>query len=372
MDNKLKVVHFVAAIDQSLGGVSMYIQLLTKELGKLVDLTVVTRPTKNPLHLEKCRLVYLPLPLSELPAFRKQWIDFLETEQPDIVHINGIWMIQTWIIQKEALKRQIPTFITPHGMLEPWILHRNYHKKQLAMLLYQRKSLRKARKLIATAESERQNILKLGINNNIAMIPNGIDISTITMKTDWSVKKKILYLSRLHQKKGIELLMETLHQLRCDLDGYKVTIAGDGEPEYLASLKTRVKELGLENIVDFAGAVYGGKKWELFRQSDFFVLPTYGENFGYVVAEALACGTPVITTKGTPWEELETAHCGLWIERTKTELSAAIKKLSSLDCDGLRQLGTNGRHLVETKYSSAQVAKSLYKLYTGNGKRTMV
>ena len=368
----MKVVHFVTAIDRSLGGVSMYMQLLTKELGKLVDLTVVTWPTKNPLHLENCKVVFIPLYLSQSHKYLRQWRNLLDGLKPDIVHINGIWMYQTWQFQREAIKRQIPTFITPHGMLEPWILHRNYHKKRLAMLLYQRKSLQKARKLIATAESEKQNILRLGINNNIAMISNGIDISTIAMKTDWSVKKRILYLSRLHQKKGVELLLDALNRLHCNLDGHKVTIAGDGEPEYIASLKARVAELGLENIVEFTGAVYGDKKWELFRQSDFFVLPTYGENFGYVVAESLACGTPVITTKGTPWEELETAHCGLWIERTQTELSAAIEKLASLDCDGLRQLGTNGRHLVETKYSSAQVAKSLYKLYTGNGKRTMV
>lgn len=70
-----------------------------------------------------------------------------------------------------------------------------------------------------------------------------------------------------------------------------------------------MQELGIERIVNFCGGVYGEKKWKLFREADVFVLPTYSENFGIVVGEALACGTPVITTKGTPWEELNTAHC---------------------------------------------------------------
>ncbi len=361
----MKVVHFVTAIDRSLGGVSMYMQLLTKELGKLVDLTVVTWHTKNPLHLENCKVVFIPLYLSQSHKYLRQWRNLLDGLKPDIVHINGIWMYQTWQFQREAIKRQIPTFITPHGMLEPWILHRNYHKKRLAMLLYQRKSLQKARKLISTAESERQNILRLGINNNIAMIPNGIDISTIAMKTDWSVKKRILYLSRLHQKKGVELLLDALHRLHCNLDGHKVTIAGDGEPEYIASLKARVAELGLENIVEFTGAVYGDKKWELFRQSDFFVLPTYGENFGYVVAEALACGTPVITTRDTPWEDLETAHCGAWIERDLSELTDSILRFTKLNPCQLREMGENGRMLIERKYSAKAMAEQLYKQYTG-------
>lgn len=148
-------------------------------------------------------------------------------------------------------------------------------------------------------------------------------------------------------------------------------IAGEGDSEYVDMLKNKARSIK-DLKITFTGGVYGDKKWELYRECDFFVLSSYSENFGYVVPEALACGTPVITTKGTPWEDLETERCGLWIERTQTELSAAIEKLASLDCDELRQLGTNGHRLVETKYSSAQVAKSLYNLYSSNGKRTLV
>lgn len=125
----MKVIHFVTAIDRSLGGVSMYMQLLTKELGKYVELIVVTWPTQNPLPLENCKVIYIPLFLSQTRQYVKQWRKLLHDFQPDIVHINGIWMLQTWLFQREAIKLGIPTFITLHGMLEPWIVQRNHFKK---------------------------------------------------------------------------------------------------------------------------------------------------------------------------------------------------------------------------------------------------
>ena len=362
MDNKLKVVHFVTAIDRSLGGVSMYMQLLAKELGKLVDLIVVTRPTANPLPLENCRLLYLPLPVSELRYFREKWKRILDEEKPDVVHVNGIWMLQTWIVQREALKRGITTYITPHGMLEPWILKTNPMKKKAALWLYEKKALRMAKALVATAESEKGNILRLGYNNRVEMIPNGIDLERVDLKTDWTVKRKILYMSRLHLKKGIELLLDSLAAIQDRLQGYEVIVAGEGSEDYVKELRTKAARL--ESIkVSFVGGVYGESKWELYRSCDFFVLPSYSENFGYVVAESLACGTPVITTKGTPWGDLEAFSCGCWVERDAGTLAGAILRMAESGAGGLQAMGQNGRRLVESKYTSAKMAESLYKLY---------
>lgn len=361
----MKVIHFVTAIDRSLGGVSMYMQLLTKELGKIVDLIVVTRPTQNPLLLGNSKIIYLPLPVSQLNKFRKQWIGVLEEERPDVVHINGIWMIQTWIIQSEALKRGIKTYITLHGMLEPWILNRHPLKKKLALFLFQKKALKSATALIATADSEKENILRLGYNLNVISILNGIDVTNIGIKRSWKINKRILYMSRLHQVKGLELLFEVLEDLKDRLSNYEVIIAGEGESVYVESLKKRAGQIDSVNIV-FVGGVYGERKWELYRNSDFFVLPSYSENFGYVIAESLACGTPVITTQGTPWRDLETYHCGCWVRRDKDSLKQAVSRLLSLSGDELKELGSNGRKLVEEKYSAKSVAVNLRNVYLQN------
>lgn len=356
----MKIVHYIPALSRRLGGVAVYMQLLAKELGRECELIVVTRPFDNPLELENCRVVNIPIPKAE---FQKAWSDFLYAENPDLVHINGVWQLDTWWIQKEALRRGIRTYITPHGMLEPWSIQHNHWKKLLAMFLYEKKALRCARNLVATADSEKRNLLKLKVTNNeIPVISNGIDVSTIEIKKDWSVKKKILYVSRIHIKKGIELLIDTLLLIKDYLDGYEITIAGEGETEYVESLKKKALASGLN--INFVGGIYGEEKWHAFRDADFFVLPTNSENFGYAIAEALASGTPVITTKGTPWHELNSCNCGCWIDRNTNELKKAILGFMEKTPEDLELMGRNGRKLIEDNYSAKAMADELIKVYS--------
>lgn len=119
----------------------------------------------------------------------------------------------------------------------------------------------------------------------------------------------------------------------------------------------------MEGIVHFVGWIYDKDKWNLIKESDIFVLPTYSENFGIVIAEALACGTPVITTKGAPWQDLETWNCGWWIERDVDSLVGALKEFLKLDEFELERMGRNGRQLVEEKYSSKVMADNMVRLY---------
>ena len=337
----------------------MYMHFLAKELGKQCELIVVTRPFDNPLNLENCRIIYLPVKKSEFIA---SWKKVIAEECPDIVHINGIWQLDTWWIQREALKMGVKTYITPHGMLEPWSLQHNQWKKKLAMFLYEKKALREAACLVATANSERDNIKALNVNaHDVPVIPNGVDASGIPMKTDWSKKRKILYVSRIHVKKGVELLIDTAVSISDQLKDYEILIAGEGDITYVEELKAKSVKSGLN--VRFLGGVYGDAKWELYQDADFFVLPTNSENFGYVIAEALGCGTPVITTIGAPWEDVETWKCGRWIDRNKEELCSAMLQMMNFDTKQLEKMGHNGRKLIEEKYSSKVMADALMNIY---------
>lgn len=366
---KLKVIHFVAAIDRSLGGVSAYMQLLAKELGKLTDLTVATMPSPSPLPLENCRVAYLPRPLGRIIDFRRQWIRLLRRERPDVVHINGIWMLHTWVAQREAQRMGIRTFVTPHGMLEPWILSRHRLRKRAALLLYQGRALRRASGLVATAESERANLMRLGYNGQVSMIPNGIDVSGIAMRADWRKGGTILFLSRIHPKKGAELLIEAAAMMGDALRGCKIVIAGEGDADYTAGLKAMAAGSGLACRVCFVGGVYGEDKWRLLRQADVLALPTLSENFGIVVAEALACGTPVITTKGAPWGDLTARGCGWWIDRSAENLAVALKQALGLTAADRERMGRAGRRLVEEKYSAESAAKALMEIYRNKEQR---
>ena len=368
----MKVLHYIPSMARNLGGVATYVSLLSGELGQLCELVIVTSVQDNDLPMNNCKVVNLDgftftdaglgLSWKGIKAFVTCCNKILDDECPDIVHINGIWSLDRWIMQRQALKRGIKTYIMPHGMLEPWILHRHYWTKKMpALLLYERKALKSARCLIATAESERQNMLKLQMNKaEIPVVSNGVDVNSIPMKTDWNLRRKILYVSRIHPKKGVEMLIDVVSCMTDHLKDYEVVIAGEGESDYVDSLKEKVAANNLN--IHFVGGVYGADKWHAFQDADFLVLPTYSENFGYVIAESLACGTPVITTHGTPWNEID-GVCGYWIERTDEALRDAMGKMLYKSTKELECMGRKGRKLIENNYSAKAMAEQLLKVY---------
>lgn len=359
----MRIIHYIPTIDRNWGGTTAYMQLLGNELGKLVELHIFTHASENPVEIKNCEIHNLPK-IRKYGEFKKEFFKLIKEINPDVFHVNGCWTPGCAITQKWAQKLGYRVVLTPHGMLEPWIMARHYWTRKVpALLLYQKAAVKNADWLHATADSEKENLLKLGYNSKIEVIANGIEVENIEMKKCWERKKEILFLSRVHVKKGIEFLLEAVAALKDSMKGYNVRIAGEGDAEYIQTLKDKAVSLGIDDMVDFCGGVYGDRKWKLFRNADLFVLPTYSENFGIVVAEALACGTPVITTKGTPWEELETYNCGWWTEIGAQATTEALNKFLKLSVSELEMMGKNGRRLVEEKYSSAKMADDMVKLY---------
>lgn len=360
----MKVIHFIPSIDRTSGGVGSYMQLLSEELGKLCELHIVTSLSKNPLPIKNATIHYIPCNVTAYFKMKKEWILLLNRIHPNIIHVNCCWLPCSALTQKWAQALGYKVILSPHGMLEPWIVARHYWTKKVpALLLYQRAAIKNADYLHSTAESEKANLLKLGYNKKIEIIANGIDINSIQLKSTWKKNKKILFLSRIHIKKGIEFLLDAISKLKDKLQGYTIYIAGEGEVKYIQSLKEKAEVLGINNLIFFCGGVYGEKKWKLFREADLFILPTYSENFGIVVAEALASGTPVITTKGTPWQELETEHCGWWTEIGSKPTIDALKSFLLCSEKDLEYMGKNGRLLIEKKYSAKKIAEDMLTLY---------
>ena len=359
----MKVLHYIPSIDRESGGVGSYMQLLAKPLGNIVELHVATHQSKHELQLENCQIHYLNRWTSYF-KLRRQWQNLLDQINPDVVHVNCCWQPECAFVQKWSSKRGVKTVYTPHGMLEPWIMNRHYLTRKVpALMLYQKTAIENSDVVHATAESERQHIAALGYNFNIEVIPNGIDISQIRMKNCWRRTKTFLFLSRIHEKKGLELLINAVAELKDEMKGYRVLIAGEGDSNYIVELKTMANKKGVDDYLEFIGGVYGDKKWELYRQADVFVLPTYSENFGIVVAEALASGTPVITTTGTPWEELMTKHCGWWVPCTQKNITFAVRSALNATDAKLQMLGANGRKLMETNYSVEKIGEKMKALY---------
>lgn len=361
----MKILHYIPSIDCTSGGVGTYMQLLTVELGKLVELHVITHRETQPLELENCKIHYIEKKNNSFFSKEKKNFMYLLNEiKPDVFHANCCWLPLSARTTMWAKNAGYHVVYTPHGMLEPWIMKRHYWTKKLpALLLFQKRGIQIANVIHATAESEKKNLMQLGWNRNIEMIPNCVEVDKIMMKESWKMRKNILFLSRIHVKKGINFLIEATANLKDELQEYTINIAGEGEESYIEELKQLASKLGVMDLIHFVGGIYGDKKWELFKQADLFILPTHSENFGIVVAEALACGTPVITTQGTPWQELESYHCGWWTEIGAEATTKALKEFLQCTETQLEQMGKNGRKLVEEKYSSQKMAADMVELY---------
>ena len=365
--NSMKIIHYIPSIDRMAGGISTYMQVLAKPLGTMAEVHIMTHASENPLPMENCKVHDIPRYRPFSSVWKKAVVDLLDSVRPDIVHVNCCWTPDCAMIQQLAQKRGYKVVLTPHGMLEPWIIKRHYWTRKVpALWLYQKAAVQRADCVQATAESERDNLLKLGYNSNIKVVRLGIDAESIEMKRSWKKSRQILFLSRVHVKKGINFLVEAADVLRNELQGYKILVAGEGDADYVEAMKRMICDRGLQDIVQLIGGVYGDEKWRLFQTSDFFVLPTHSENFGLAIAESLASGTPVITTVGTPWSDLNSSEAGAWIKIGTEPLVETLRRFLSLSEDELETMGRNGRKLIETKYSAHVMAEQMMEVYKEN------
>ncbi len=362
----MKIIHYIPSIDRTAGGISTYMQVLAKPLGTMAEVHIMTHASENPLPMENCKVHDIPRYRPFSGVWKKAVVDLLDSVRPDIVHVNCCWTPDCAMIQRLAQKRGYKVVLTPHGMLEPWIIKRHYWTRKVpALWLYQKAAMQRADCVQATAESERDNLFKLGYNSNIKVVRLGIDADGIEMKKSWKKTRQILFLSRVHVKKGINFLVEAADVLRNELQGYKILVAGEGNADYVEAMKRMICDRGLQDIVQLVGGVYGDEKWRLFQTSDFFVLPTHSENFGLAIAESLASGTPVITTVGTPWSDLNSSEAGAWIEIGTEPLVETLRRFLSLSEDELETMGRNGRKLIETKYSAHVMSEQMMEVYNG-------
>lgn len=360
----MKILHYIPSIDEESGGVGAYMQLLTLGLGKLCELHVATIHSDDERELKHCKVHYMPKQWFPPFALKRAFLKLLDEVKPDVVHVNCCWMPPSALMALWAKEKGYKVVYSPHGMLEPWIMNRHHYTRKVpAIWLYQKRGIECADIIHATADSEKENLTSLGWNRKICVIGNCINVDDIGMKSSWKRKRNILFLSRVHVKKGINFLIEAVAKLKNEMEGYVVKIAGPGDVAYINELKMLAERLGVGGMVQFVGSVFGEAKFDMYREADVFVLPTHSENFGIVVTEALACGTPVITTKGTPWRELVDKGCGWWTEIGTEPTVAALKDFLSLDEKELEDMGRNGRKLVEDKYSCQQIAREFRQMY---------
>ena len=360
----MKILSFVSSLDLSSGGPSRSVPMLAKGLAELgVDITLMTIRSEN-MNTHALEGTTVKLKVLEPTFSRKEIARYLEDERFELIQIQSMWEMPYHKVILEARKQNIPYIVTPRGMLEPWSLSQKKWKKKLAWWLYQRNDVQKSACVFTTAKMEAEHVSNLGITTCKAVIPNGIETDAYPCKTSVEgVKKQVLFLSRVHVKKGIELLFEAWKRLHSDYEDWQLLVIGNGEAEYIHSLENRVESLGLKDSIKILPPVFGEAKIKVYQESALFCLPSFSENFGMVIAEAMSCGTPVITTTNCPWEILNETDTGWCVDLSVENLEHALREAMGMDANALYDMGQRASKFIFDNFDYRSVTRKTLRLY---------
>ena len=250
-------------------------------------------------------------------------------------------------------------------------------RKAVAWRLFEKRNLQSAALFHATSKGEADSIRSAGLRQPLVVAPNGVDLPDLALKPDRAVlenkfselrgRRWVVFMSRIHPKKGIDVLLRAWEKHTHDAthpDGSDMLIlAGPDLIGYRKEVERLVHELGVRSSVIFTGEVRGQEKDALLANAALFVLPSYSENFGIAVAEALAWATPVITSTATPWSDIMNAGAGWWVKPETNAVRRALGEALGESDAVLAAMGGRGRNLVETKYSWASAAETVTNAY---------
>ena len=326
----------------------------------------------------------------------------LDQINPQVLHTHGLWTYLSIGVPRWARKHDRPYIVSPHGMMDAWALDNSRLKKKVAIALYERRHLRGAACLHALCRSEADSIRAFGLKNPIATIPNGISIpekktAEHRQQTSDGDKKLLLFLGRVHPKKGLENALRAWAKIRGRESGvrgqeeWQFVIAGWDQGGHEAKLKQLCEELGLSFAdvpgkqflsleassgqlsgfsVVFVGPLFGELKAQLLERASVFILPSFSEGLPMSVLEAWAYELPVVMTDYCNLPEGFSADAAIHIDTEVESMSAGMIKIIECSEAELKDMGFNGLNLVKEKFTWPTIAAQMKELYQWVQKRS--
>lgn len=367
----MRLIHVVPAISEEGSGPSYSVLRLCESLAShgeeviLACLDWAPMPSA-PSFVKAFPLGVGPRRLGRSPSLYRWLSAQCASGTVGILHNHGMWQFNALYPAWVSQRGRAALVHSPRGALSDWAMSHGSRAKRAYWPLLQRPALRRASCIHATSEAECQDIRRLGFQQPIAMIPNGIDVPALHVGSQGR-RATVLFLSRIHRSKGLEILLHAWKEVQEQFETWNLEIAGsdDGYFEaggYANELRSLAAALQLKRVA-FLGARYGAEKRELYQRSSIFVLPTYSENFGVVVAEALAMGIPAIVSKGAPWSGLASRGAGWWIDQGVAPLVACLRDAMGRSSAELASMGARGREWMKRDFSWMMVAGRMMETY---------
>lgn len=294
--------------------------------------------------------------------FAPELADRLARADHEVLHLHGIWQPQSLTVNRWKRSTGRPVMISPRGMLDPWALSNSAWKKKIAGALFENRNLREADCLHALNDSEASAMRSYGLTNPIAVIPNATDLPEIAPRQVRAGRKTLLFLGRIHPKKGLAELVTAWGAAQARLrDEWQLAIAGWDDGGHLKALRTQIAQAGLDDSITILGPAFGEAKDGLLRKADAFVLPSYSEGLPMSVLEAWAYRLPVLMTAECNLPEGFAAGAAAKIF---TDPAAMARSLDAnlLETD-LAAMGEAGRALAEDRFSWPRIARENLHVY---------
>jgi glycosyltransferase involved in cell wall biosynthesis len=291
----------------------------------------------------------------------------------NIVHINSLYKFSSTVAALYCRLYRVPYVVRPHGTLDPYIFRRHRLVKSIYEQMFEWQNLEHAAAVHFTAFEEMELVRPLRLKIRGVVVPLGVNANAFRIsgvsgrfRAKWRItpnKNIILFLGRINFKKGLDLLVSAFSQIsKCREDLHLVLAGPDGEG-YGAKVRHWLMREGALSKTTFTGMVAGSDKLDILAAAQLFVLPSYTENFGLAVVEAMAAGLPVvISNKVNIWREIFEAHAGVVVNCDAEELAGAMERLLLNSVDA-KEMGERGLRLVKERFTWERVAPQMIELY---------
>lgn len=383
----MKVLHIIPSISPLRGGPSKaVIEMVTALRASNIDAVIATTndngettldvTTNQIIDYQSIPVIFFKRYSPNSAALRefaysaqlKKWLS-QNIDSFDLVHIHAIFSFSSTYAMWLCRKRKVPYITRTIGQLETWSLQQSAARKKLYLALIERKNLNCASCIQFTSESEKSQASATVKPKRTAVLPLGVNLPALSNETkqtvfqQWQLNTElpvILFLSRLHPKKGLEIIIDAISELEHPV---QLVIAGSGDAHYEKQIRQRVTAKGIENNTVFTGFVEGSQKQALLQYCDLFVLPSHSENFGIAAVEAMAAGAATLISKQVAVAEyIEKHQIGYLCDTDKNSVKAQLSLITH-NQNELSQKGSLAREFVRQNLSWEKQTKTLVELY---------